>query len=351
MSEQAFSLRHLGPQDGPAYAAVLAASPDTGRIASAARFAIDAYQAVMSLHKDTVGVVAETPGHDGFVGSGLIRFDQCQWEGEVRSTALFNSLVVHPDYRHRGLASQLARWREEFARQRVGEGGVVWAIIQRNNTGSERTARKWAPQFLARRVAIVPMRMRSVPPRRSGQFDVRPALPDDFEEVAKQLNRYYRDYNLYPPETKRSLVAWLGETPFDSPFRHYRIVTDRAGAILAGMALSENCRLRTTLIRHLPFALRVPNLVFHVVPGDGELREVALSRIWYAPERLDAFRHLLETMRWEWRARGTSLVLYSDVRSQLMRLLGVPERIGKAIVGIAVRAPVPCAGDRLCYYA
>jgi hypothetical protein len=249
------------------------------------------------------------------------------------------------------LASQLACWREEFARQRIGESGVVWAIIQRNNTGSERTAGKWAPQFLARRVAIVPMRVRSAPPRRSGQFEVRPALPGDLEEVAEQLNRHYRDYNLYPPETKRSLAAWLAETPFDSPFRHYQVVTDRAGALLAGMALSENCRLRTTVITHLPLVLRVPNLIFHVVPADGELREIALSRIWYAPERFDALRHLLETLRWEWRARGTSLTLYTDVRSQLMRLLGVPERIGSAIVGIAVRAPVPCAEDRLFYYA
>jgi ribosomal protein S18 acetylase RimI-like enzyme len=351
VSESAFSLRPLGPQDGPAYAAVLAASPDTGRIATAARFEIDAYQALMSLHRDTAGVVAEAPGYDGFAGSGLIRFDQCQWEGEVRSSALLNSLVVHPYFRRRGLASQLARWREEFARRRIGEGGVIWAIIQRNNTGSERTACKWAPQFLGRRVTIVPLRMRSAPPRRAVHLDVRPALPDDLEEVAEHLNRSYRDYNLYSPETKSSLAAWLAETPFDSPFRHYRVVTDGAGSLLGGMGLAENFRLRTTLITHLPFVLRIPNQVFHVVPADGRLREVALSRIWYAPGRLDAMRHLLETLRWEWRARATSMVLYTDVRGQLMRLLGLPERIGRTTVGIAAQAPVLCAEDRLIYYA
>ena len=351
MTETIFSLRQLDPQDGPAYAAVIAASPDTGTIGSTLRFEIDAYQALMALHKDTIGVVAETPGYAGFVGSGLIRFGQCQWEGEVRSSALLNTLVVHPDYRRRGLASQLAKWREEFARQRIGEAGTVWAIIQQNNTGSEWTAHKWASQFLASCLAFVPLRMRSVPPPRNKHFDVRPVRLDDLDTVVEQLNQYYREYNLYFPETKSSLAAWLHDTPFDSPFRHYRIVTDKAGSIVAGMGLAENYRLRTTLITHLPFVLRVLNLVFRIVPANGEMREIALSRLWYAPGQMEAARHLLETTRWEWRKRGTSILLYTDIHSQVMGLLGLQDRGSKGLASIAVRAPVPYTEGRLCYYA
>jgi GNAT superfamily N-acetyltransferase len=350
MTGLTFSLRRLGPQDGPALAAVLSASPDTGSIGSIERFEIDPYQALMALQKDAVGVVAETPGYAGFVGSGLVRFGQCQWEGELRPSALLNTLVVHPGYRHQGVASRLAKWREELAHQRHGDDCVIWAIIQRNNTGSERTATKWANQFLENRIAVVPLRMRSTPPRRSRHFDVRLARPDELEPVAEQLNRFYRDYNLYSPETGSSLAAWLEATPFDTPFRHYQVVTDKAGTILAGMGLSENYRLRTTIITHLPVGLRILNRLFNVIPASGEMREVVLSRIWYAPEQMEAARQLLETIRWEWRARCTSLLFSADLRSPLVHLLTVLDRFAREVTGIAVRGPVPCTGDKLFYY-
>jgi len=350
MAGTGLSLRQLSPADGEAYAAVLAASPDTGSIGTAVRFEIDPYRALMALHQDTVGVVAGAPDHAGFAGSGLIRFGQCQWEGELRPSALLNTLVVHPDFRRRGVASQLAGWREQYAHQRQGDGVVIWAVIQRNNTGSERTARKWAREFLRDRVAMVPLRMRASPPPSSKHLVIRPPRPDELDGVADQLNQYYREYNLYSPESRASLAAWLEVTTFDTPFRHYRIAADKSGALLAGLGLSENCRLRTTLITHLPAAMKLLNRIFRVVPLDGELREIALSRVWYAPGQERAARALLETVRWEWRDRGTSLMLGGDVRSPIMRLPGLMDRGGKELAGVAVRAPVPCAQDRLfCY--
>ena len=346
-----FSLRQLCPEDGPAYAALLAASPDTGSVGTAVHFEIDPYQALLALHADTVGVVAETPDFAGLVGSGLIRFRQIQWEGQVLPSALLNTLVVHPDFRRRGLASLLAKWREDYARSRFGEHGVIWAIIQRNNTGSERTAQKWANQFLEHRLTIFPMKMRSTPPTPSREFVVRPIQPDDLVTVVEQLNQFYRNYNLYPPETEQSLLAWLNETPFDSVFRHYRVVTDHAGRLLAGLALAETFRLRTTVITHMPTVLRFLNLLLHVVPSSGLLREVAVSRVWYDPGQDLAARYLFETMRWEWRERATSLLLYSDVRSPLLKIYGLRPWTGNTIESIALRAPTPCSEEKLFYYA
>lgn len=345
MESTSFTLRQFRPEDGAAYAALLAASPDTGRIGTAERFEIDPYQALVGIYPDAVGFVAEAPGHEGLVGGALIRFGRCQWEGELRPSALLNTVVVHPDFRHRGVATRL----EEFAVRDFGEDGVFFAVIQRNNIGSERTVGKWAGQILKGRLAIIAKMTRATHP--SKPYIVRSIQPEELAALAERMNEFYQDYSLYPPESATSLAAWLSETPFGSPFRHYRVVTDKRGALLGGMAVTETCRLRTTLFTRVPAALRTLNLVFRVVPTSGQLRELTVSRAWFAPGQREAMRHLLETVRWELREIGTSVVVLADVRSPMMEICNVRPWTGTVIAGLALRAPVACSEDRLFYYA
>jgi GNAT superfamily N-acetyltransferase len=346
-----FWLRQLTPEDSLAYGRLIINSPDTGAIRVAVHFEIDPYTAVMSAHPSSVGVVAETSEYEGFIGSGLLRFGQCQWEDTVRPYALLNTLVVHPDFRRRGVASRLAKWREEYAYQRFGEEGVTFAMIQKNNVGSELTAKKWYKQFLPDRMMIIPMKLRAVPPTQMNEFIVRAIESSEFEQAAGQQNQFYKDYNLYPPETGESLAGWCAETPFEKPFHHYFVLTDRSNNILAGLGLSENYRLRKLLITQVPKTLEIMNKFLKVLPADGIIRELNISRIWFAPGQLKAAQYLFETVRSEWRDKGNSLVAFSDTRGPTLQIYGLRPWTIKSMGGVALRCPTNMPEDRLVYYA
>jgi len=346
-----FRLRQLTPEDSAAYGTLITNSPDTGAIHAALHFEIDPYTAVMSAHPNSVGVVAETSEYEGLIGSGLLRFGQCQWQDTVRPYALLNTLVVHPDFRRQGVAAQLAKWREEYAYQRFGEDGVTFAMIQKNNIGSELTAKKWYKQFLPDRLMIIPMKLRAAPPTQMNEFIVRAIEASKFDAVAVQQNQFYKNYNLYTPETAERLAHWCAETPFETPFHHYFVVTDRSNNILAGLGLSENCRLRKLIITHVPKTLEIMNKFLKAVPADGIIRELNLSRIWFAPGQLKAAQYLFETVRWEWRDKGTSLVVFSDTRSPAIQIYGLRPWTIKSLGGVALRCPTNVSEDRLVYYA
>lgn len=346
-----FWLRQLMPQDSAAYGTLITNSPDTGAIHAALHFEIDPYTAVMSAHPNSVGVVAETSEHDGFIGSGLLRFGQCQWQGTVRPYGLLNTLVVHPDFRRRGVASGLAKWREEYASQRFGEEGVTFAMIQKNNIASELTAKKWYKQFIPDRLMIVPMKLSAAPPTKMEEFIVRPIEPTEFVAVAEKQNQFYKDYNLYPPETGESLARWCAETPFETAFHHYFVVTDRSNTILAGLGLTENSRLRKVVITHVPKTLEIADKFLKVFPADRIMRELSLSRIWFAPTQRKAAQYLFETVRWEWREKGTSLVVFSDTRSPAIEIYGLRPWTIKSLGSVALRCPTNISEDRPIYYA
>jgi|GEM_PF-1439213 len=344
------SLRLMTAADGAAYGKLLAGNPDSGKVRSSVHFEIDPYAAMAFVHPDSASVVAEAPGQDGLIGSASIRFDHRQWGGAVLPTAMFHSLSVRPDFRRRGVAARMVAWRDARVRERFGDECVAYSVIQKNNVGSERTIRTWSRQYLPDRIVTVPIPLRSSPPARVAGIDVRAAAPPELEEAADGQNRFYRSYALYPRETGPDIEAWCANTPFDAPYRHYVIAADPAGNVLAGLGVIEAYRLRRVVITQVPRLLALANKILHVVPADGVMRELRLNRIWFAPGQRRAARHLLETVRWRWRDRGTSIAFVADRGSPLLELCGLRRWSIRSIAGIALRSPTMLADDQLCYF-
>ena len=345
-----FSLRPITPQDGPALAKLMDETPDTGMISAAAHFEMDAYQALKTAQGDFIGVAAENPGHAGFIGSCLARFGHCQFEGKLRPVALINSLDTHPDFRQQGVGSGMVKWLVERCRERFGAEGVIWALIQHGNTGSERTVGKHLKQFIGDRLSAAPIQTRRKPPAAVRNLTVRAAEAGEYAEVAEKLNAFYQDFNFYEPETAGSLADWCATTPFDTPFRHYLVVTDAGGNMLAGAGVTETYRVRTLHIRHMPGLLRFLNTFFRMVPTNGITRELVPGRFWFSEGQMEAAKYLFESIRWQWRDRADLVMMSVDSLNPLREVLDLKPWIPVTRFALVVDSPETMTMDRpVCY--
>ena len=348
MTQATVSLRQMTPADGEAVVRLAQLSPDSGNIQISPHYHLDAYQATLALHPDTIGVVAEQEANGEVVGSAFVSFGSAFYEGIERQSATLHNLLVHPEHRRRGIATRLAHWRIECARQRIGSDGIITALIQEGNTGSFAVSESWRRETAgeAKRGAV---QLRSKPPGTVSGMRVREARPSDLPIVAEGLNSFYEGYNLYPPQTAEKLTTWLEQTPFAEPLRHYYVVEDGRGTLLAGLAVVEEHRLTEMRVQHLPLSLRLLNKFVKLVPPDGRLRQLSASRIWFKPDQLLAARYLWESVRWLWRERGNTLTFAYDTRSPLSAIFRPPFWMPHTTFTYAVQGPVAVTPERLLF--
>lgn len=344
-------LRQLTPADGPAIDRLGRETPDTGAIAFHSVFQHDAYETLMALHPETIGVVAETPDHR-IVGMGLVTFGNCQFEGEVRPSGYLNSLGVHPDYRRRGIASRIAAWRVNEARKHFESAereGVIFAAIQGGNVGSVRAATSWSNQIIEGLMTGAAINVRRKPPKDLDRLEVRPARDDELPQVADAQNGFYRDYNLYSPETATSLREWRSVLLFGERLREVLVAVTASGEILAGLGVMAEGPLITSHVVRMPRALRFANAFLRVVPPDGTVSRLKVDRFWFAPGQLAAARHLWESARWLLRERGNIVMTFFDVKSPIREAIVLPRIMPPMTGSIALHGPVSAEPERWVY--
>jgi len=331
-------VRTASGADTAAIEAILEASPDGGAVRFNRERHVTLPAGHRGLHDRVIHVVAEADGAPGPVGVARLALGECRFGGAWTRYALLSSLAVHPRHRRRGVAAALASHRIALARELAGDDVLVLANVQSGNQGSLAAARRWATSSGGRMVAI-PVPMRARPPRGRPDLVLRPAGDGDLEQVAEALTARPYDFGLRFDAER--LGGWLAASPLPDPVNHYLVVTDRAGRLLAGLGLREEGRLQSLVVQHAPLAIRLANRLVRVIPPDGRLRNVVADKVWFAPGRLAEARHLWQSVRWEWRGRGSTLLTTHDPRGPVHAMVHAPRWFPATTATVQVRTTRP----------
>jgi len=205
MGTQRFTLRELQPSDSPALIKLITEFDDD----LTTHFLVDPYQAIVSGTEDrTRGVVVESPGYDGLVGTGTVRFSTVQFNGEVLPLAFLDGLKVQKEFRGKGLGYQIASWRIQKAREEYGDQCVIGTGMLHDNHASHAVARKWCREFAESAVDV-----RFVPALRSVKLlrrNMRNLRTNRIRFIASTI--FTRRAARIPSST-RLAFRWRGKSP------------------------------------------------------------------------------------------------------------------------------------------
>ena len=344
-----FSLRPLQPTDGPAVEILEQQTPDTGAVGFYTHYLYDLYAARLALQPTITGVVAETPEHDGLIGIGWMTFGQCLVEGELYPYAYLTGLSVHPSFRQRGIASAIAAWRVETARARFGDDGVIFAGVQAGNIASLRTAEKWANQRQDSCIHVAINPMRKKPPKSRAGVVIRPAQPEELEEISQLQNEFYQDFNLYPPKSAQQLQEWLARRPFGHQINRYYVATDPEGHLLAGLGITNEGLLMTNHVVRMPFVMRVANALLRILPADGVGKRLNGHWLWFLPGHEPAAQFLWESVRWLERDNATITAIFFDIQGPVARVVSLPRFMPARGGSLLLQTPIPLQDSRFAY--
>ena len=347
MTTSNFTLREIQPSDSQELTKLI--TDFEGDLTT--RFRVDPYQAIVAgTENETTGVVVEAPGVDGFIGMGTVRFSTIQFNGEPLPLAFLDGLKVRPEFRGKGLGSQIAGWRIRKAREKYGDPCVIGTGMLYDNHASHAVAAKWCREFVESAVQVFILPTLATEPKSIAGLDVHEIEAREYEEYASKQNEFFSSYNLYPPSSPESIVHALGvSVEGRRPYRYF-VVSDATGNLLAGAQTWARGLLKCDTINHLPAAMLVLNRLVHLLPADLTLRDVAVSGLWYGASQERAARQLWNMLRWACRDEGNTLTASLDTRDPANRLIPLkPWYQPRPKITVAIHGPTLLDRDRLLF--
>jgi GNAT superfamily N-acetyltransferase len=185
------------------------------------------------------------------IGSAACAVRDATINGEHSRAGYLFQAFVHPDYRRKGIASQLLEQREAYIRQ---EGATLaYTLILEGNVASMRYIE--SKGYVLNRTTLMPgmatFQEMAVPM----QGTVRAIRADDVGAVAALLNETWQGYELYEPTSAEALGAFIERLP---AYDHQNLlVLEERGEVVACMGYWDWSQVMQITVEALSARIRV----------------------------------------------------------------------------------------------
>jgi GNAT superfamily N-acetyltransferase len=143
------------------------------------------------------------------IGSGACVIRNAIVNGRLHRVGYLFQLFVTPEYRRKGIASELFRYREDYLIQQGAT--LAYTLIMEGNIPSIRYVE--SKNFKFHRKLTMPSlaiyKEMEVPTKGK----IRPIVQEDLDEVAKLMNDTWQGYEFYEPTSAEGLAAFIQRIP------------------------------------------------------------------------------------------------------------------------------------------
>lgn len=291
-------VREMEAKDDKDYLELMTAEPERGWIdlRTAYKPGQSPYELLTRRRSQKVFVVQVPEGMKDagkVVGVGAADPRRVWFEGLPLQAVHLHNLLVHPDYRHKGIATQLIQARVRWARSECGPNILIFAELNQNDPAAFRAAAKWATDFTQPRESGF-LLARSQPPPNPDGYVVREAEEADYPTIVNGLNTFNHDVDFTRVVDSERLHRNL--SPINGRIFRHRYVVLANGKIVGGAVLSEHDpTVEAVSVRGKPINMLLARLSGMIHEG-GEVRYGEVDGIWYQPGFQNAEHYLVHTL-------------------------------------------------------
>lgn len=234
---------------------------------------------------------------DHIIGSGTCVIRNAIVNGQLHRVGYLFQLFVNPEYRRKGVASELFRYREDYLTQQGA--ALAYALIMEGNIPSMRYVESQG--FKPHRTLVMPglaiYKEMDVPSRGK----TRPIAQEDLDAVAKLMNDTWQGYELYEPISAEGLAAFIQRIPAYS-FDNLLVLEDQ-GEILACLGFWDWRKIMRITVIERSLKMRIIGSILDLV---GRLRPMprsvnagdTLNQIMLTPIAFKEPAHLTPLLRY-----------------------------------------------------